>query len=98
MDWRVYTSHHTRHFSKRHRLPGDCFSPLIEDHAPKYISTLTPATPRYVGTGQNGEVENSYFPLSLQTHHSSKIPEALEQFSIVFFCALNKKCAHNKNW
>ena len=37
MNWRVYTSHHKRHFSKRQRLPGDCFSPLIEDHAPKYI-------------------------------------------------------------
>ena len=36
MNWRVYTSHHTGHFSKRQRLPGDCFSPLIEDHAPKY--------------------------------------------------------------
>ena len=37
MNWRVYTSHHTRHFSKRQCLPGDCFSPLIEDHPPKYI-------------------------------------------------------------
>ena len=62
MNWRVYTSHHTRHFSKRQRLPGDYFSPLIEDHAPKY--SLTPATQRYVGSRQNGEVElrrqNSY--------------------------------------
>ena len=37
MNWREYTSHHTRHFSKRQHLPGDCFSPLIEDHTPKYI-------------------------------------------------------------
>ena len=36
MNWRVYTSHHIGHFSKRQWLPADCFSPLIEDHAPKY--------------------------------------------------------------
>ena len=53
MNWRVYTSHHTRHFSKRQRLPGDYFSPLIDLN----ISTLTPATQRYVGSRQNGEVE-----------------------------------------
>ena len=53
MNWRVYTSHLTRHFSKRQRLPGDCFSPLMLQN----ISTLTPATQRCVGSGQNEEVE-----------------------------------------
>ena len=58
MNWRVYTSHHTRHFSKRQRLPGDCFSPLIEDHTPKYIDfNSCDSGLLYVGSAQNGEVE-----------------------------------------
>ena len=46
INWRVYTSHHTGHFSKRQRLPGDCFSPLIEDHAPKYRNSCDSALRR----------------------------------------------------
>ena len=48
--------HRTRHFSKRQRLPGDCFSPLLMIILLN-ISTLTPATQRYVGSAQSGEVE-----------------------------------------
>ena len=37
MNWRVYTSHDTGHFSQQQCLPGHFCCPLIEDHAPKNI-------------------------------------------------------------
>ena len=73
MNWRVYTSHHTRHFSKRQRLPGDYFSPLIEDHAPKYIdfNSCDSALCRILTERRGGAAQaNSYTNSVAFAHHS----------------------------